>query len=386
MSTQYKRGVTTDPAKIAQVYGLCASEWGGGLSAEQLGGLERGRFERNVANGRLHLGFYYQHEETGEILALTFVVEIPGFYKHGQVSPMTVLLISNVFTHADWRGKGLASALVSYAIGYTEDTLRERAAQHGDDTSAAGMAERYIWYLNSGVAEWYKRFGFKAYPQQAYRIPYAVVSEQEGEVFAGALANGSDKLRFWTFDDEDEIKQVLARQQELQLAQLAAGEDNVFMIGSDYLTMKGWLAIAQEQSKLVWSEDSHRYHNYQGAVSNGYYVLWATQKYHAVFILLMGAVDGGLGPIPVDDAVRLVKAACYIGSKRQLQSSLLVHDDELHTDISQLVAGLEASGALVEHIGVEDYKKQILPMLRKFGSTAPDVDVEWKFPSRLTWG
>lgn len=249
--TSYKFGSTTDPDKAAQIYGVCALEWGCGLNAKQFGAVERRRFEDNHAHHRYNVGYYYEDNETGEVVALTFVLSFPGFFKHVDTSltaipsllligvqPMTVLLVGHVFTAKKARGNGLASKLVANAIAATEDDfLRKEMARDPElartVTNANGsidhevanhyMAKKYVWYLNSAVGSYYERFGFKGYPMDAFMIPFLLVSDDETNAIVKAMALGeivNDKLiKVLTADceaDQALIRYIL-QNKELQI-------------------------------------------------------------------------------------------------------------------------------------------------------------------------
>lgn len=351
--------VATDLAKIAEVYGLGAQGWGNGLSTSQLGEMERRQYEVDLAHKRLHYGFYCELSK-GEIVALAFVRALDAYYKHGAITPITVLLIGHVFTSPEWRCHGLGSKLIDYAIAYTEEQLAKEE----------NAAEKYVWYLNSGKGEWYGKFGFKGYPILAYEVPFSIGQHEQD-------------LRMWGPQDHAEIEQVIKRKTARHLAQLESGPDNTIMYAPDFLTLKGMYQLEREQSSEIWSPESQKYHSELGAVTeDGYYILWATQKYYGFFILLMGHVTEDK-QVPATEAARLVRAACFNGAHRELpdQESLLVHTDDLETDIAALLDILGSDK--IKAYSPEEFTEISLPMLRKFGSNEPNIDVNWLYSTRL---
>lgn len=499
--TSYKFGSTTDPEKAAQIYGLCALEWGCGLNAKQFGSVERQRFEENHAHHRYNVGYYYEDNETGEVVALTFVLSIPGFFKHVDTSstaiplllligvqPMTALLVGHVFTAKSVRGQGLASKLVANAIAATEDdclrreldkdpefarTVRGDDGRIDHDVANHYLAKKYVWYLNSAVGGYYERFGFKGYPVDAFMIPFSLVGQEEEEMLVKAMELGEkmrDRLiKILKAGDEADLALIryILQNKELQIVadlnktnyhpqlsqrrrslnlltqiQLAARFQNPAMAAMangvepekphrvafipDYTFLHGMHIIEQAELSFLWGGDQAKYHQIVGAIITNHatgqlhYVLWATQKYHKFVVLLVGRIDYHPNPgesvrhrrplmvalmAELDilhnysDLELVMRVACIVGKRRlPQQPGLYICAPDLPLEMPE-AATLDFVTNYIAHqvpkdsenqvklYSGDEFAKQMLPMLKKFGSNNPaDVDFDWVYPSRLNWG
>ncbi|EGW32144.1 uncharacterized protein SPAPADRAFT_61227, partial [Spathaspora passalidarum NRRL Y-27907] len=158
-----------------------------------------------------------------------------------------------VFTHKDYRGKGLAERCISSAIEYTErEIVKSYVAGNGTtipdsmnvdsfknmvldsdgnvDYELANyyLGKQYFWMLYSGVNTYYQRFGFKGYPLDFYKIPTSLLTKAQEKVIVelikGSTSDESEKLmgkslkllRADNQSDQDIIKFIL-QTKELQM-------------------------------------------------------------------------------------------------------------------------------------------------------------------------
>lgn len=213
MSSSIKFRVTNAPDKLLEVYSLCGTEWGGKLSPRQFGETLTQNHLKDLENGKKTNAFYFEDSETGKIVTCAVVKPMKGFYKDADrsqaissvpdpsvfgVRHVTMLLLCYVFCHKDYRGKGLANELIEKAIEYTESKLIEKHIEQSNekandsfknmvvndgqvDESMASyyLGKQYFWVLYSGVSEYYKRFGFKSYPLDFFKVPTSIINEEQ---------------------------------------------------------------------------------------------------------------------------------------------------------------------------------------------------------------
>lgn len=221
MASQYKFKVTNEPEKLAQLYGLCGTEWSGRLTPEEFGKIgAESHLEMNEA-GLPTKGFYL--EDNGKIIASTTVRRGKGFYKEVErsnainsmpdpaafgVKHVNTLLVGYVFTDKLYRGKGLASELITKVIDYTEEEIIQEHLDKSDaskndsfknmvwtdgrvDRQLANyyLSKQYFWYLYSAVGDFYQRFGFKGYPLDIYKIPPTILDLEHEQLIESLINN-----------------------------------------------------------------------------------------------------------------------------------------------------------------------------------------------------
>lgn len=220
-----KFGVTNEADKLAQLYGLCGTEWSGRLTAQEFGELGAElHIELNEA-GLPAKGFFLEDVETGKVVASTTVKRGKGFYKEVErsnainstpdpavfgVKHVNTLLVGYVFTDKLYRGQGLASQLIRKAIDYTEEEIIQEHLAKSDDAKndsfknmvlTDGQVDRqlanyylskeYFWYLYSAVGDFYQKFGFKGYALDVYKIPSSILTTENEELIESLLDSSS---------------------------------------------------------------------------------------------------------------------------------------------------------------------------------------------------
>lgn len=202
--------------ELADFYTLNGSEWAGDFTPEQAGEVEAERHRNWVNEGGKFQAFCLKEAKTGKIVSSVTVKEVKGLYKDADkshailsmpdpsligVKNVRFLLLGYVFTHKEHRKKGLAERLISLAIEHTENRIIQEKID-GSDTSKNDsfknmvvtngivdrqlanyyLSKKYFWYLYSGVNTYYKKFGFKAYPMEFYKVPLLIVTKEQEEM------------------------------------------------------------------------------------------------------------------------------------------------------------------------------------------------------------
>lgn len=230
--SDFKFQTTIDPKQLAKVFAVCGTEWGSPFTPEEFGRIEANSLVKHILSGRAGRGFYLE-AKNGDIAATCIVTHHKGFYKEPSrgisnvpdpttfgVNPITALRILMVFTAKEYRGRGLMARVVQKAIDYTEDEiLKKELAKLNDksdslklmvttdgkvDKSLASyyLGKKYVWYLYSAIGDGYRRFGFKLYPLDGYKIPFALSGTDTYKLVEQVLALDSQhveagkKLRF----------------------------------------------------------------------------------------------------------------------------------------------------------------------------------------------
>lgn len=223
MPSSIKFRVTNAPDKLLEMYSLCGTEWGGKLSPRQFGETLTENHLKDIENGKKPNGFYFEDAETGKVVTCAVVKHMKGFYKDADrsqaissvpdpatfgVRNVTILLLCYVFCHKDYRGKRLAKDLIEKVIEYTEDKLVEdhielSNAEKKDsfknmvvtdgriDKNLANyyLGKQYFWVLYSGVLDYYKRFGFKSYPLDFYKVPTSIINDEQEKLVRNLIRN-----------------------------------------------------------------------------------------------------------------------------------------------------------------------------------------------------
>lgn len=213
MLSSLKFRISNSPSKLLELYSLCGTEWGGKLSPKQFAEVLTANHQRSIELGENPNGFYFEDEETGNVVATAIVSKIKGFHKDADrslaissvpdpglfgVRNITFLFISNVFTHKDYRNKGLAKSLIEKAIEFTEDDIVQGHIDLSDakkndsfksmtvsdgkvDKQLADyyLGKQYFWVLYSGVKTYYERFGFKPFPLEFYKVPTSILADDQ---------------------------------------------------------------------------------------------------------------------------------------------------------------------------------------------------------------
>ncbi|KAI5963355.1 hypothetical protein KGF57_001300 [Candida theae] len=261
---------TQDPAKLKELFTLCGSEWGGPLDPEEFGKVQTESFEEYIKSGLKIEGFYIEDTSKGLIVATTIIKHLKGLYKPADRSSLissvpdpslfgikniTSLLVSFVFTHKDYRRKGLAEQCISQAIAATEREIVDHHLQKSDESANDSfrkmtldnfsgevdqelanyyLGKEYVWFLFSGVQTYYKRFGFKGYPIDFYEIPVQELTEGQETVLKQLIEDSESqnqhqpdakskilgkriKLLDWDRDEDQEVIQFILQTKELEI-------------------------------------------------------------------------------------------------------------------------------------------------------------------------
>lgn len=163
--------------------------------------------------------------------------------------------MSFVFTHQDYRKRGLAENCISQAIAATEKEIIEEHLRKSDESANDNfkkmtldnftgevdpqlanyyLGKEYVWFLFSGVQTYYKRFGFKSYPLDFYEIPIKELSEGQESVLKQLIEDLEQlnqqqpdakskvlgkriKLLNWDSDEDQEIIKFILQTKELEI-------------------------------------------------------------------------------------------------------------------------------------------------------------------------
>lgn len=216
--SEYKFQSTVDPKKLAQLYAISGTEWGAPYTAQDYGKKEANYLVKWILSGNAGRGFYLEAKD-GTMVCSTVVTHHKGFSKDPErrgiagvpdptafgVKPITGLRVEHVFTHKEYRGKGLMNRLVLKAIEYTEDDILKKELAKSPDTqdslklmvttngsvdktlASYYLGKKYFWYLYSAIGEGYRRFGFKAYPLDGYVVPFSMQNTHTYKMVEQAL-------------------------------------------------------------------------------------------------------------------------------------------------------------------------------------------------------
>ncbi|KAK6457956.1 uncharacterized protein RJT20DRAFT_27863 [Scheffersomyces xylosifermentans] len=220
MSDKFTFHASNDPEVLKSMFTLCGSEWSGKLTPEEFGVREAQRHLNFQKEGTIIHGYYLEDPSTKTIVASTMVRRVDGFYKGADrsnaisslpdpsligVKNTKFLLISFVFTHKDYRKKGLAQRVVSGAIEATENKIIEEKLEKSTDSKDSFknmvytdgkvdkqlanyyLSKEYFWFLYSGVDKFYEKFGFKDFPLDFYRIPTSIASNAQEKLLETLL-------------------------------------------------------------------------------------------------------------------------------------------------------------------------------------------------------
>ncbi|KAK6460382.1 hypothetical protein DFJ63DRAFT_250073 [Scheffersomyces coipomensis] len=258
MSEKYQFGVTSDPAKLREIYTVCGDAFSATITPEEFADLESGKHVKVLNDGGNLYGFYVEEKGTGKVIASTTVREVDGFFKAADrssalssvpdpaaigVKNVKFLLVGYVSTHKDFRNQGIAKFIVGESIKYLENDIITRKLKESDaskkdsfknmvtkadgqiDTQLANyyLSKEYFWYLYSGVGKYYERFGFKAFPMESFRLPHSIISEKQESIIKDLIKNeystvvgGGKKLKLLrgsNLDDQNIINSIYQRKE-----------------------------------------------------------------------------------------------------------------------------------------------------------------------------
>ncbi|ABN67106.2 predicted protein [Scheffersomyces stipitis CBS 6054] len=257
MSDHFEFHVTNDYDKLLAMYSMCGSEWSGKLTPEEFGEVESKSHLDFLNSGGEIQGFYLEDSSNGNVVATTVVKRMKGFYKAVDksnaissipdptligVKNISLLLIAYVFTHRDYRKRGLAQSVVSQAICHTESQIiKEKINESNDEKGSFKnmvvtdgeideelanyyLSKEYFWYLYSGAGLFYEKFGFKAFPLDFYKVPSSSLTVSRVELIEQLVdsspMNQSGKSLKWlrgsNVQDQELIKFIL-QSKELEI-------------------------------------------------------------------------------------------------------------------------------------------------------------------------
>ena len=261
---------TQDLTKLKELFTLCGSEWGGPLNPNEFGEVFTQSIEEYVKGGIKVEGFYIEDTSKDLVVATVIIKHLKGLYKPADRSSMisstpdpslfgikniTSLLVSFVFTHQDYRRKGLAEKCISQAIAATEKEIVEEHLQKSDESANDNfrkmtldnftgevdqqlanyyLGKEYVWFLFSGVQTYYKRFGFKSFPIEFYEIPVKELTEGQETVLKQLIQDLEQqkqheqdaksrvlgkriKLLDWDSKEDQEVIQFILQTKELEI-------------------------------------------------------------------------------------------------------------------------------------------------------------------------
>lgn len=221
----YKFNSTIDPKKLTEVFSICAQDWGGPLNGEEFGQVVSKEAVNSLLNGKSVRAFYLETKE-GQVACCCCVFRHSAFFKDvGTAGGFLVpdasgfgvnsavgLRLSLVFTHREHRGKKLMPSLLNKVIEYEENDIlkfeleKSEGKEHGFkamvtkedgrvDPALANyhLGKKYFWFLYSAVDDWYKRFGFKAFPADGYRIPSSLIESETHELVEKLLEGNASQ-------------------------------------------------------------------------------------------------------------------------------------------------------------------------------------------------
>lgn len=231
--SEFKFQSTVEPKKLAELYAISGEEWGAPFTAEQYGKNEANYLVKWILSGKAGRGFYLQ-SKSGVLVCSAVVTQHKGFYKEADrggitnvpdpaafgVKPATGLRLEHVFTHKDYRGKGLMKRLLLKVIEYTEDEIiKKELAKSSENKDSLKLmvttggtvdktlvnhylGKKYFWYLYSAIGEGYKPYGFKTYPADGYVVPFSLQNTYSYKLVEQALQSEAShvdvgkKIRF----------------------------------------------------------------------------------------------------------------------------------------------------------------------------------------------
>lgn len=218
----YQLKSSKDISVVEKLYELCGTEWAGPISAQQFGSAVAEAYKYTDQPE----AFWYE-DESGNVICTSTVKRIPGLYKAPDKSNavssvpdpgvfgvrlVTLLHFGYVFTAKEYRGKGLASKLITEVIEKVESDIIDHHVRSSDDKNDSfknmavtdGEVDRqlanyylgkeYFWVLYSGAGTFYEQFGFKSYPLDFYDIPTSIIDEGQ-RLLLHSLMFGEDDAR-----------------------------------------------------------------------------------------------------------------------------------------------------------------------------------------------
>lgn len=231
--SDYKFQSTVEPKKLAELYAISGTQWGDPFSPQEYGKLEANLLVKWILSGKAGRGFYLENK-SGEMVASVVVTQHKALVKEPErgaiagvpdpsafgVKTATGLRVEHVFTHKDYRGKGLMARLMLKAIAYTEDEILKKELAKSPDTKDSlklmvttdgnvdktlaiyYLGKKYFWYLYSAIGESYSRFGFKAFRLDGYVVPFSLQNTHTYKLVEQALQSEAShvdvgkKIRF----------------------------------------------------------------------------------------------------------------------------------------------------------------------------------------------
>lgn len=531
--SDYKFQTTIDPKKLTELFAVCGTEWGGVLSPEQFGQNECKKFVEFILSGKVGRA-YYLETKGGEIAAIALISQRKGLYKDVSrsngysipdpsgfgVNSITGIRLGHVFTNKAYRGKGLMQRLVKKVIEHTEEEILKRELAKSDskkdsfkqmvtsdgkvDKLLANyyLSKRYVWYLYSAIGSAYKRFGFKEYPVDGYKIPFSLATGETHGLLAKMISGAAPehvvgkKIRFLdgkSQQDLDLIEFILQGRELDLLSELSKTQFHLELTGTlklsssltniqsalsvQKLGSSNELSAISEQldstkispltpdgatkrrllvqhfhipkfalkmdignlmhnytnESLVASKDpeSAPYGDLRGAILTNelqqktFYILWTEIMGDEFQIVGLGELKADLfgaladpagftnavgrrrgssftglnemGGFNFQDLDILVNAAVYVAQKRKnLRKVVYVTSNDLpltipapvlHDFFMNYLTSHEAQAdQTVEYIENFLDECKMLPMLKAYGSSSPEFDLDWTGSSMVSWG
>ena len=249
----YQLKSSKDVSVLGKLYELCGTEWAGPISAQQFGSAVAEAYKYTDQPE----GFWFE-DETGNVICTATVKHIPGLYKAPDKSNaissvpdpgvfgvrlVTLLHFGYVFTAKEYRGKGLASQMITQVIEHVENDIIDHHVRSSDDKNDSfknmavtdGEVDRqlanyylgkeYFWVLYSGAGTFYEKFGFKSYPLDYYDIPTSIIDEGQRLLLHGLMFGEDDarvvgkKLRMLHQSNPQDVElvQFILQNKELEI-------------------------------------------------------------------------------------------------------------------------------------------------------------------------
>lgn len=286
-------GYTRDPEKVDEIYAISSVEWNGGLSTQDYCLVERTRFTFLKEKGTNPILFYLRDTESGKLVTSTGVFEVKGLFKRAPspnaintvpdigligVNNATFLCVTHVFTHPEYRKKGLALQLIEKAIEYVENELIEKEIANSNDSpdsfrnnvvtdghidrSLANyyLSSKYFWYLYSAVGSYYEKAGFKPYPIDFFKVPLSLVNDESQTVVedlihgTGSHFGKSIKLLSADSRTDQDLIQFILQSKEIEMV----SELNKLSFHSELQGQRKSSTSLQSISSLQMSPLSHQ--------------------------------------------------------------------------------------------------------------------------------
>lgn len=424
----YEFGFTRDYNQVEPIYEVSSNEWNSRLTPQQYINLEQNRFKLYSDHGFDPILFYLKDGDT--YIASGLVVSLKGWYKEQShligADEINFLLLAYVFTRKEYRKQGLADNLIRKIFNHVES---EKLTQYkstrpslSDDEVFKNVSKKNIWYLYSGVGEFYSRFGGKPKRFDFFKIPFDLVNEDKKKEIESLISepNPAKSIRLLKMDskdDQDLIKHILQNKELQTISDITFNSHNIdvnsvdpqipkFVIKHDYNFLK-----IMNQCELEFYEkstNSTQHLNIMGAIitntlqNKSYYCLWSTLMYSVTFIIGMGEIQveptsirktsfTNLSEIQgynLTDFDLILKTAAYFALKRDdHQNALYVTRYDLPSEIPEDLIKDYLINVIgedkIELVTGEDIK--VLPYVRMFGKDTNDFELDWNNVGMYSW-